>query len=68
MPRAIRRKEQREMSDERERIEDDVERNSDVSEDDFEGHQLGGDVGRFEERFEEGVVDRNEEGPGRNEE
>ena len=57
------------MSDERQRIEDDrVERNTDVSEDDFEGHQRGGDVGRFEDRFEERVVDRNEEGPGRNEE
>ena len=57
------------MSDERQRIEDDrVERNTDVSEDDFEGHQLGGDVGRFEDRFEDRVVDRNEEGPGRNEE
>ena len=54
------------MSDERQRIEDDrVERNTDVSEDDFEGHQLGND--RFEDRFEERVVDRNEEGPGRNE-
>ena len=56
------------MSDERERIEDDRnERNTDVSEDDFEGHKLG-EVGRFEERFEDQVVDRNEEGPGRNEE
>ena len=45
------------MSDERERIEDDVERNSDVSEDDFEGHQLGGDVGRLEDagKFEEAI-------------
>ena len=65
------------MSDERERNEElgnkrneelGNERSPDVSEDDFEGHQLGGDVGRVEERFEERVVDRNEEGPGRNEE
>jgi len=65
------------MSDERERNEElgskrneelGNERSPDVSEDDFEGHQLGGGLGRFEKQLEEGVVDRNEEGPGRNEE
>ena len=65
------------MSDERERNEElgnkrneelGDERNSEPSDDDFEGHQLGGGLGRFEKQLEDGVVDRNEGGPGRNEE
>ena len=47
------------MSDEPEKFVDNdrIERVADDAEDDFEGHQLGGDVGRLEDagKFEEAI-------------
>jgi hypothetical protein len=59
------------MSEDRERFEDSdrIERLEDDA-DDFEGHSLGGEVGRFEDLSPDRLLDRNEESVdvGRNEE